>query len=129
MYKCLQSIGGDGEKVDSSLIQTILIPFLSPTDSESAILAKMSLANLCSHQLDITLEDVDIESLQKMVRSEETAAEVLNFLESIVTCGTCIATVRSSAGMELISTVMEWCEGSEDLQGRAAVLIELLLSN
>lgn len=122
-------MSGDGEKVDSSLIKTFLNPFLSSTNSESAVLAKMSLACLCSQESNLTLEDVDIKVLHKMVKSEETAADVLNFIESVMKSETCIATMRSSAGLELMSIVMEWCEGSEDQQGRAAVLIESLLSN
>ena len=122
-------MSGDGEKVDSSLIKTFLNPFLSSTNSESAVLAKMSLACLCSQESNLTLQDVDIKVLHKMVKSEETAADVLNFIESVMKSETCIATMRSSAGLELMSIVMEWCEGSEDQQGRAAVLIESLLSN
>ena len=122
-------MSGDGEKVDSSLIKTFLNPFLSSTNSESAILAKMSLACLCNQESNLTLKDVDIKVLHKMVKSEETAADVLNFIESVMKSETCIATMRSSAGLELMSIVMEWCEGSEDQQGRAAVLIESLLSN
>ena len=122
-------MSGDGEKVDSSLIKTFLNPFLSSTNSESAVLAKMSLACLCSQESNLSLEDVDIKVLHKMIKSEETAADVLNFIESVVKSETCIATMRSSAGLELMSIVMEWCEGSEDQQGRAAVLIESLLSN
>ena len=122
-------MSGDGEKVDSSLIKTFLNPFLSSTNSESAVLAKMSLACLCSQESNLTLEDIDIKVLHKMIKSEETAADVLNFIESVVKSETCIATMRSSAGLELMSIVMEWCEGSEDQQGRAAVLIESLLSD
>ena len=89
----------------------------------------MSLASLYTQQSKITLEDIDVEILQNMVRSKETAADVLNFIEGVVNSDMCIASMRTNAVLELISTVMEWCEGNESQQERTAVLIELLLSD
>ena len=126
LHKCLQGIGCDKEKFDSSLVEAILDPFLSSTNTESVLLAKMSLASL---HTQITLEDVDMKVLQNMIRSKDTAADALNFVESVVNSDICIATMRTNEGLELMSTVMEWCEGNESQQERAAVLIELLLSN
>ena len=129
LFKCLQDHNLH-EKVDLSLIQSILVPVLEATDSEGVVLVKMSLATCPSQQAElmVNIGKQDIEVLRGMLKSEETATEVLSFIEKAVEADDGSTDMKSSDGMELLSCVFEWCEGNEDQERRAAMLIELLLS-
>lgn len=129
LFKCLQDHDLH-EKVDLSFIQSILVPILETTDSEGVVLVKMSLAT-CSSQQDkikVNIEQQDVKVLHRMLKSMETAIEVLSFIEKVLEVDDSSTTMKSSDGVELVSCVLEWCEGNEDQETRAATLIELLLS-
>lgn len=130
LFKCLQD-HNLREKVDLLFIHSILVPVLEATDSKGVVLVKMSLATCSSQQAEqlmVNIEKQDIEVLCGMLKSEETAIEVLSFIEKALKVDGGSTDMKSSDGIELLRCVLEWCEGNEDQERRAATLIELLLS-